>query len=125
MNPELKQSLFTNLTFNELKNIQLFMGGELRDEEGIFQSRSFKCIECTSETPVNTGAITLIMSCRLLKFVDMSTTQNSINALMPYSNWQALKFGDDNFFELNYYESGKKEDGWVKFKWKVWVLPHN
>ena len=54
----------------------------------------------------------------------MPSTQNSINSLPIDGEYHALKFGDDNYLELNFYESDKKADGWVKTKWKVHVKAH-
>ncbi len=117
--------LFTNLTLDELKNLELYMGGDLMDHEGAYAARQFSCVECTDETPVNLGYVLVRMPCRIVKFIDMSTTQTSINALVNNDTWQTLKFGADNYFELNFYESGNQNDGWVKYMWRVWVKPHS
>ncbi|MBL7725870.1 MAG: thiol-activated cytolysin family protein [Chitinophagaceae bacterium] len=109
-------NLIKNLTFDELRNIELTAGGKLYDDEGIFGSRVFKCNDCSSFSG-DYGT-------RELKFIELSITQTSINTLANNGNFQNIKFGDDNFFELNFYESNNKNDGWVKFMWKVWVKPH-
>jgi|GEM_PF-4511029 len=109
-------NLMKNLTFDELRNIELTIGGKLYDDESILPSRVFKCNDCSSFSG-DYGT-------RVLKFIEISTTQTSINTLTNNGNFQDLKFGDDKFFELNFYESNNKNDGWVKVRWKVWVKPH-
>ena len=109
-------NLIKNLSFEELRNLEITVGGKLLDDEGAFGSRVFKCTECT---PVSGD-----YGQRVLKFIEMTTTQNSLNSLLNNNQYQMLRFAGDNFFELNYYESGKPEDGKVKFLFKVWVKPH-
>lgn len=109
--------LITNLTFDELKNLEIIVGGKLYDDEGAFGSRDFKCQEC----PATSGDY----GTRTLKFIEFTTTQNSLNSLQNTGNFQMLRFADDNFFELNFYESNVKNDGWVRAMFKVWVKPHN
>ena len=109
--------LASNLTFNELRNLELTVGGRLLDDEGAFGSRVFKCQECS----VLSGDY----GSRTIKFIELTNTQSSLNTLTNNGDYQTLKFGNDNFFELNFYESNIKNDGWVKVLFKVWVKPHN
>ncbi|MGZ5287190.1 MAG: thiol-activated cytolysin family protein [Flavisolibacter sp.] len=109
-------NLIKNLSFEELRNLEITVGGKLLDDEGAFGSRVFKCIECT---PVSGD-----YGQRVLKFIEMTTTQSSINSLLNNNQFQMLRFAGDHFFELNFHESGKAEDGKVKFLFKVWVKPH-
>jgi hypothetical protein len=109
--------LITNLSFSELRNLELTLGGNLADDEGILGSRIFKCADCSSFSG-EYGA-------RTLKFIELTNTQSSLNSLQNNSTYQLLKFGDDYFIELNFYESNNKSDGWVKALFKVWVKPHN
>jgi len=108
-----KIKIFTGLTFDELKNIILYAGGKLHDYEAYPFSLEFKCFECSAVTNL-----------RRLSFMDYTSTQNSINALVVNIKPQALKFGADNLFELNYYENGIKENGLATFFWRVWVTPY-
>lgn len=110
-------SLISNLTFDELRNLELTVGGKLSDDEGILGSRVFKCQECS--------ALSGDYGSRILKFVELVTTQSSLNSLSNNGDFQMVKFGNDQFFELNFYESNVKNDGWVKVLFKVWVKPHN
>lgn len=109
-------ALIKNLSFEELRNLELTVGGRLLDDEGVFGSRVFKCVECT---PVSAE-----YGQRVLKFIEITTTQSSINSLQNNNQFQMLRFAGDHFFELNFHESGKAEDGKVKFLFKVWVKPH-
>jgi hypothetical protein len=109
--------MITNLSFDELKNIELTLGGNLADDEGILGSRIFKCADCSSFSG-DYGT-------RIVKFIESSTTQTALNTLQNNGTYQMIKFGSDNFIELNFYESGNKNDGWVKALFKVWVKPHN
>lgn len=109
--------IINNLTLDELKNIALQIGGELYDDEGILGSRKYQCIDC-NEFSGQFGK-------RKINFAELTNTQSSINALAPNNTFQLLKFGDNEFLTLNFYESGKKNEGWVKAQWKVWVRPHN
>jgi hypothetical protein len=108
-----KIKIFTGLTFDELKNIILYAGGKLYDDEGYPFNLEFKCFECSAVTNL-----------RRLSFMEYTSTQNSINALVVNIKPQALKFGADNLFELNYYENGIKENGLATFFWRVWVTPY-
>lgn len=109
--------LVSNLSFDELRNLELTVGGRLADDEGILGSRIFKCQECSSFSG-DYGS-------RTIKFIELNNTQSSLNSLNNNGDFQLLKFGGDNFFELNFYESNNKNDGWVKALFKVWVKPHN
>ncbi len=109
-------NLIKNLTFDELKNIELTVGGKLYDDEGLLGSRNFKCNDCSSFSGD--------FGTRILKFIELSITQTSLNSLVYNGNYQDIKFSTDKFFELNFYESNNKNDGWVKIMWKVWVKPH-
>lgn len=109
-------ALIKNLSFEELRNMEIIVGGKLLDDEGAFGSRVFKCVECTP--------VTADYGQRILKFIEMTTTQSSINSLQINNQFQMLRFAGDHFFELNFHESGKAEDGKVKFLFKVWVKPH-
>ena len=108
--------MIKDITFDELKNIELIVGGYVADEEGLAAPLplTFECAECPDK----------LLSKRTLKFISFPTTQNSIDNLLNNGTFQPLKFRGDNFFELNYYEEGIKEHGWAKFMWKVWVKPH-
>ena len=112
-----RKAIIRNITYNELRNAHLYIAGELYDDEGIFGSRNYKCEDCNEFSGVAYGK-------RKVHFIDLSSTQNSINSLLPNNEFQALKFGEDHFLELNFYESGKKSDGWVRARWKVLVKPH-
>lgn len=113
---DVKKNIFRGLTLNELKQLSLLMMGRLLDHElGGFGNLPFRCVECSLSSEFRS---------RLISFVELSSTQNSINALVDNGLPQALKFGSDSFFEMNYYENSIKENGWVKFMWKVWVTPH-
>lgn len=112
--------LFKNLSLEELKNFELTTGGNLSDDEGFLPWINFRCAEC-----VNTEESSKVKGKRVLKFIGMPSTQESISSLVNNGQYQEIKFGDDTFFELNFYESGIKANGWVKVMWKVWVKPHN
>jgi hypothetical protein len=114
---DVRKVIIKDLTFEELRNISLYVAGSLRDDEGIFASRGYACQEC-NEFDGNYGK-------RKMFFIEMPSTQSAINALKNNGDYQVLKFGDDEFFELNFFESGKKNEGWIKTMWKVWVKPHN
>ena len=108
------KTIITGLTYNEMRNVVLYIGGELHDDEGPLASRDFKCDNC-QELNGDFGK-------RKIFFNELSNTQKSINMLIPdNNNFQALKFGDDTFFQLNFYESGKSSDGTVKVFWRVKV----
>ena len=85
------------------------------DDEGLFDPRHFKCNDCSSFDG-DFGQ-------RTVKFIEENETQASINALTNTGDYQMLKFGKDNFIQMDYFESGNKNDGWVKVMWKVWVKP--
>jgi hypothetical protein len=110
-------TLATNLTFDELRNMELTVGGKLSDDEGLLGSRVFKCNDCS--------AFSGEFGTRVLKFIELGNTQNSINSLQNNGLYQDIAFGGDKTFELNFYESNTKNDGWVKVLWKVWIKPHN
>ena len=103
--------IITNLTFDQLRNIELSIGGRLYDDEGILGSRVFKCMECAP--PTNDYGI------RTIKFIELSNTQTSLNSLLNNGSFQLLQFGGDQLIELNFYESGVENDGRVRFLWKV------
>jgi len=109
-------NLINNLSFDELRHIELRVGGRLADEEGWLGPRIFKCQECPEVDDV--------YGTRDLKFMAMPSTLASINALVNDGSYHYLRFGGDAFFELNYYESNNQNDGWVKALWKVKVKPH-
>jgi len=109
-------NLINNLSFDELRHIELRVGGRLADEEGWFDPRIFKCQECSEVHDDYEG--------RILKFIAMPSTLASINTLVNDGSYHYLRFGGDAFFELNYYESNNQNDGWVKVLWKVKVKPH-
>jgi hypothetical protein len=114
-----QELIFKDLTLTQLKNIVLVVGGILLfDDEGMIAPRPFYCIDCNQQDQYKPCS-------RTIRFAEMSSTQTSINNLKDNGLPQALSFGADKYFELNYYENFKKEDGWVKFKWMVWVTPHN
>jgi hypothetical protein len=108
-------SLIKGVTMDELKHLEVSLGGKLFDDEGVFGSRKFRCSDC-SQFNGDEGK-------RIVKFIEMTTTQNAIGSLVQNGEFQLLRFGGDQFLELNFYESNNKEDGWVKVKWKVWVKP--
>lgn len=110
---DMKHLIYSNLTVEELRNIIIYVGGKITDDEGMLEPRKFVCMDCWNQEDQ-----------RELKFAEFSSTQASINKLVNNGSPQFLKFGDDTFFELNYYESGIKNDGWVKFMWRVLVKPH-
>jgi hypothetical protein len=110
-------NLIKNLSFDELKNLEITVGGRLSDDEGLFSPRVFKCNDCSSFSG-DYGT-------RIIKFIELTSTQSSLNSLQNTGQYQDLFFAGDKFFELNFYESNNKNDGWVKAMWKVWVKPHN
>ncbi len=110
-----KISLLTNISYDELRNIQLKVGGEIKDEEGIFGPRIFKCQEC-KDFDGDFGT-------RAIKFLQIPSTLESIHTLEANGLFQALKFGGNHTFELNFYESNNKNDGWIKVMFKVYVRP--
>lgn len=107
-----EEVLIQNLTLDELLNLELTVGGKLSDDEGPFASRVFKCIDCTNQDG-NAG--------KTFKFSEQATTKNAINVLVANGQYQALKYGNDDIFTVNFYESGIKNDGFVQLRWKVWV----
>lgn len=109
-------NLIRNLSLDELKHITLYIAGKIQDDESVFASRDFKCHDCNEFTGIKGK--------RKMYFIEMPSTQNSINSLPVDGEYHALKFGEDNYLELNFYESDKKEDGWIKTKWKVLVKAH-
>jgi hypothetical protein len=106
-------TIATDLSFDELRSIELQVGGNLSDDEGLFNPRVFQCHECQSGSGVRT-----------IRFGELPSTLTSIHALVNDGTYQDLRFGSDKFFELNFYESGNQNDGWEQFLWKVWVKPH-
>ena len=109
-------ALVNNLTYDQLRHVELQLGGQLQDEEGAFGPRVFKCQECTEFT----GSY----GKRTVKFIEQPSTLASIHALTANNAFQALRFGADEFIELNYHESNNQNDGWVKTLWRVRVRPH-
>lgn len=105
--------LLQNLTFDELKNIELQVGGSLFETEGL-TIRKHDCQECSVD-----GLFALY------KFSGFTTTQQSIDLLLPNNTFQALSFGRDTFFELNFFEDDRREWGYLKAMWRVWVKPHD
>lgn len=114
---DVRRNIAKNLTFNELKNIVLQLGGQLHDDEGVFGSRNYQCDNCNEFS----GALGKIK----LNFNELPNLQTSLNGLVNNGNYQLLKIGSNEFINVNYFESGKQNEGWVKVMWKVWVLPHN
>jgi hypothetical protein len=91
----------------------------------IIDRKHFRCVECQLTNAFkSTELYDIFDKFRLLKFIEMTTTQTSINALKNNGTYQKLKFGEDTFFELNFYEDNIKDNGWVKTMWRVWVKPH-
>lgn len=113
---DVKHSIIKNLSLDELRNITIHIAGDLKDDEGIFGSRVYECSDC-NEFSGSLGK-------RKYNFIEIPVAQNSINSLANNGTAQVLKFGDNEFLQMNFYESGKKAEGWVKVLWKVWVKPH-
>lgn len=109
-------NLINNLSFDQLRHIELRVGGRLGDEEGWLGPRIFKCQECSEVDDA--------YETRDFRFIAMPSTLASINNLVSDGGYQYLRFGGDAFFELNYYENNNQNDGWVKVLWKVKVKPH-
>ena len=109
-------NLINNLSFDELRHIELRVGGRLADEEGVFSPRIFTCQECSDVTD-DYGTSDL-------KFISNPSTLASISTLVNDGSYHYLRFDGDSFFKLNYYESNNQNDGWVKALWKVKVKPH-
>lgn len=111
-----RENIIKNLSFDELRNVNLFLAGELYDDEGILPSRNYKCNSC-QDISGNYGK-------RRVYFIEIPSVQSSISQLKLTGDYQVLKMGDDNYLELNFYESDKKSEGYVKVNWKVWIKPH-
>jgi len=111
-----KKQLITGLTLDELKNLILYIGGDIKDDESILASREFKCSNC-QEFSGNFGK-------RKIFFADEAPTLASIDKLVPNGTYQSLTFGEDKLLTLTFYESGNSNDGIVKFNWKVNVKPN-
>jgi hypothetical protein len=109
--------LASNLSFDELRNLELTVGGRLSDDEGILGSRVFKCSNCS----VFSGDY----GQRTLKFIELNNTQSSLNALQNTGDYQMVKIGQDNFLELVFFESNNENDGKVRAMFKIWVKPHS
>lgn len=105
--------LANNISFDQLRNIRLVIGGTIKDEERPFGPRSFKCQECKNFDGDDEN--------REIKFMQVPSALASINNLEVNGLFQDIKFGNDRFFELNFYESDNKNDGWVKVLFKVFV----
>ncbi|MFL5809798.1 MAG: thiol-activated cytolysin family protein [Flavisolibacter sp.] len=110
-------NLISNLSFDELKNLEITLGGKLSDDEGILGSRVFKCSNCS----VFSGDY----GQRTLKFIELNNTQSSLNSLQNNGTYQMVKIGQDNFVELVFFESNNENDGKVRALFKVWVKPHS
>lgn len=115
-----RRTLITNLTLDELRNIEIKIYGILSDDEGVMGSRVFRCMECAVST-----TIPAIMT---KKFIEMPGIQTSISNLKNDGNYQYLVgvvTGNANSFDMNFYENGIINDGNVRFFFRVWVKPHN
>ncbi|MGZ5192112.1 MAG: hypothetical protein ACXWCZ_13975, partial [Flavisolibacter sp.] len=108
--------LIANLSFDELRNLEISLGGKLLDDEGVLGSRTFKCANCS----VFSGDY----GTRTLKFIELTNTQSSLNSLQNNGIFQMVKIGDNNFLELVFFESNNENDGKVRALFKVWVKPH-
>lgn len=108
-------SIATNISFDELRNIELEIGADIADEEGLLGNRFFQCQECQTFEE-NFGK-------RTVKFLNEPNTLASINRLTFASVFSSLQFGGDQFIEVNCFESGNENDGHVKILWKVYVRP--
>jgi hypothetical protein len=100
-----------------LRNIKLNVGGELQDEESLLGPRIFKCQEC-QDSDENYGTLNL-------NFVNSPSTLKSIHDLNMELVFQELRFGNDNYFELNFYESNNRNDGWINILLRVVVKPRS
>ncbi|MBK9402059.1 MAG: hypothetical protein IPN36_14800 [Bacteroidetes bacterium] len=87
--------LATNQSYDAVKKMQLAIGYSLKDKE--INTPVYKCHGCNDEderVPTPLGAAQL----------------SSINSATP-NEWNALKFGEDKYFEMNFYEDGKNREG--------------
>ncbi|MBL7741589.1 MAG: thiol-activated cytolysin family protein [Chitinophagaceae bacterium] len=110
-----KKLLITGLKLDELLNATLFVGGKLQDDEGVLGSRDFRCINCQEFSGDND-----LFGKRKIYFSELTTTRNSVLALpVNDNNLHPLSFGSDKTFELQFFESGKRDDGYVKVVWKL------
>ncbi|HNR20788.1 MAG TPA: hypothetical protein PKN75_06365 [Bacteroidia bacterium] len=94
--PNGEKIIATNQSYDAVKKMQVAIGYTLKDKE--INTPKYVCKECDTDNnrvPTPIGEVQL----------------SSINAATP-NEWTPLKFGTDNFFEMNFFEEGKdREDG--------------
>ena len=94
-----------NITYNELISGVIVIDGQLRDDEFVVDGIG-PAYECDCErNPSNSSDIE-----RRIK-LDYSKTVASINKLEVGKGFSAVEFGDDKYFEMNFYEVNKDHQG--------------
>jgi hypothetical protein len=97
----IKRSLGSGLTNADVKSGEIFVGGFMRDKE-VLGDRRYVCSECDG-TP---------------RQIKISSYATQIDQLEP-GQTAKLKIGADQFFELNFYEDGKRDGPHVKTFWSI------
>lgn len=114
--------LFTNITLDQVRRMRIKINARWKDDEGSLAPRVFHCVECS----MSQGEM------QILDVIQDEEAQKSIDALAtsgPIGIPHALRFrvypqeggGWEPWFGTTLYENGDSNDGWLRFRWQVWV----
>lgn len=98
----------TNKSYNDLKSMSIHLGYRLKDKE-LFFNPEYECKDCTTSdvrVPTPLGEKQLF----------------SLNKVIANGEWVPLKYGGDDYFEMNFYERGQNWKGsHIRFWFQILV----
>ena len=106
-------TIATNLNLYQILGGQLTVGGELRDDEGIYPPKSFVCTNCTQT------------SSRKIEFPRLPTLTASLLRLVNNGQTQIPSFSTTtDYFTTVFAENGNPSNGQVSVRWRLRITPH-
>ena len=117
----------TGLTYDQLVNGSVYIQAQLKDDEGVFGSRNFKCMNCevgpyNYSTAKNTGQTDNFYK-RMIFFINSSAViKNAVNGASP-GTYFMIPFNSGNEITMQMCESGNCNDGESVIYFKVFAIP--
>jgi hypothetical protein len=107
-------TIASSINYYNLLAMMIKVGGEIKDEEGIFSPRPFVCMSCPSGS-----------SSFVTRLGTNSVALGSLQALNPTGGEQAVRFNSigSDFFIVRYAENGNISNGYVDARYRVLVTP--
>jgi hypothetical protein len=108
-----RKRIADGLSYDELRGLSITVGGTIGDEEGLLGPRMFECDNCTEFNTAEDEGF------RTVNVLSSTAAVRSINGMTIGDGFRPIRFGADDFFQLNFFENGNSQDGRIRAMWRL------